>query len=60
MDFPMVRCAVEAGALTRHSWHYVIEDGDVHVFNAQRAAFIPASVATHIGASPYGGAIQSP
>ncbi len=60
MDYPMVRRAVEAGDLTLHGWHYVIEDGDVHVFDAQRAAFIPASVATHIGAGPYGGAIQSP
>ena len=60
MDYPMVRRAVEAGDLTLHGWHYVIEDGDVHVFDAQHAAFIPASVATHIGAGPYGGAIQSP
>ncbi len=60
MDYPMVRRAVEAGELTLHGWHYVIEDGDVHVFDAQRAAFIPASVATHIGAGPYGGAIQHP
>jgi carbonic anhydrase len=56
----MVRRAVEAGELTLHGWHYVIEDGDVHVFDAQRAAFIPASVATHIGAGPYGGTIQPP
>ncbi len=60
MDYPMVRRAVEAGDLTLHGWHYVIEDGDVHVFDAQHAAFIPGSVATHIGAGPYGGAIQSP
>lgn len=60
MDYPMVRRAVEAGELTLHGWHYVIEDGDVHVFDAQRGSFIPASVATHISAGPYGGAIPHP
>ncbi len=50
MDYPMVRRAVEAGRLTLHGWHYVIEEGDVHVFDARRGAFIPASVATHVGA----------
>ncbi len=55
MDYPMVRRAVEAGELTLLGWHYVIEDGDVHVLDARRGAFIPASVATHIDAGPYGG-----
>ena len=50
MDYPMVRRAVEAGGLTLHGWHYVIEDGDVHVFDAQRGEFIPASIASHSGA----------
>lgn len=58
MDYPMVGRAVAAGELTLHGWHYVIEDGDVHVFDARRGEFIPASVATHIGAGPYGGIIQ--
>lgn len=60
MDYPMVRRAVEAGRLTLHGWHYVIEDGDVHVFDALRGTFIPASVATSPGAVPHGGAISSP
>ncbi len=60
MDYPMVRRAVEAGELTLHGWHYVIEEGEVHVFDARQGVFIPASVATHIGAGPYGGAIQNP
>ena len=47
MDYPMVRRAVEAGELTLHGWHYVIEDGDVHVFDAQRGEFIPASIASY-------------
>lgn len=58
MDYPMVRRAVEAGQLTLHGWHYVIEEGDVHVFDAQRGTFIPASVATSSGASPQGDAIH--
>ena len=60
MDYPMVRRAVEAGELTLHGWHYVIEDGDVHVFDAQHGKFIPASIASHIGAGPYDGAIKHP
>jgi len=43
LGYPMVRRAIEAGHLTLHGWHYVIEDGDVHVFDAQAGAFIPAS-----------------
>ena len=51
MDYPMVRRAVESGELTLHGWHYVIEDGDVHIFDAKRGAFIPASIATDIGSA---------
>lgn len=43
MDYPMVRRAVESGRLSLHGWHYVIEEGDVHVFDARRGSFIPAS-----------------
>ena len=53
MDYPMVRRSVEAGLLTLHGWHYVIEDGEVHVFDAQRGDFVPASVSTHSGTGPY-------
>ncbi len=60
MDYPMVRRAVEAGRLTLHGWHYVIEEGDVHVFDALRGTFIPASLAASPGAGPHGGAISSP
>ena len=53
MDYPFVRRAVEAGHLSLHGWHYVIEDGEVHVFDARDGAFVPASLASHSGTGPY-------
>ncbi len=53
MGYPMVRREVEAGRLSLHGWHYVIEDGEVHVFDAEQGAFVPASVASHSGTGPY-------
>lgn len=43
MDYPMVRARVEAGELFLHGWHYVIEDGEVHVFDMRSGGFAPAS-----------------
>ncbi|MDZ5458874.1 carbonic anhydrase [Azohydromonas lata] len=53
MDYPMVRRRVQARELTLHGWHYVIEDGEVHVFDVRRGAFVPASRAEHSGTGPY-------
>jgi carbonic anhydrase len=53
MDYPMVRERVEAGVLGLHGWYYVIEDGEVHVFDVQRGGFVPASEAEHAGTGPY-------
>ena len=53
LDYPMVRRAVEAGRLQLHGWHYVIERGEVHVFDAQQGAFVPATEAGHSGTGPY-------
>lgn len=53
MDYPMVRERVEHRSLTLHGWHYVIEDGEVHVFDVQRGAFVAASDAEHAGTGPY-------
>lgn len=53
MDHPMVRSRVEGGQLTLHGWHYVIEDGEVHVFDAQQGDFVPASLASNSGTGPY-------
>jgi carbonic anhydrase len=53
MGYPMVRERVEAGLLALHGWHYVIEDGEVHVFDVKTGQFVPASSATHSGTGPY-------
>ncbi len=53
MDYPMVRERVEAGELALHGWHYVIETGQVHVFDAASGGFIPAQQAAHSGTGPY-------
>lgn len=53
MDYPMVRCSVEAGKLTLHGWHYVIEDGEIHIFDVHQGSFVPASIASSSGTGPY-------
>lgn len=53
MGYPMVRRRVEAGLLTLHGWHYVIEDGEVHVFDVRTGNFVPASQSAHSGTGPY-------
>jgi carbonic anhydrase len=53
MGYPMVRRRVEAGQLFLHGWHYVIEDGEVHVFDVERGRFVPASESEHSGTGPY-------
>jgi carbonic anhydrase len=58
MDYPMVRARVEAGTLALHGWYYVIEDGEIHVFDVNRGGFVPASQADNAGTGPY--AVASP
>ncbi len=53
MEYPMVRERIEAGQLTLHGWHYVIEDGEVHVFDVRSGTFVAASKAEHSGTGPY-------
>ena len=53
MEFPMVRSRVMAGKISLHGWHYVIEDGEVHVFDVGTGHFVAASVATNCGTGPY-------
>ena len=53
MDYPMVRERVNAGRLALHGWHYVIEEGEVHVFDVRAGGFVPASRATNSGTGPY-------
>lgn len=42
MDFPGVRERVEAGEIALHGWHYMIEDGAVHILDYERGEFVPA------------------
>ncbi|RQO53714.1 carbonic anhydrase [Paucibacter sp. KBW04] len=53
MDYPMVRARVERGEISLHGWHYVIEAGEVHVFDVKSGGFVPASKAVHSGDGPY-------
>lgn len=53
MNYPMVRSRVEDKKLSLHGWHYVIEEGEVHVFDVQSGQFLPASSASHSGHGPY-------
>ncbi|MDI1236912.1 MAG: carbonic anhydrase [Polaromonas sp.] len=53
MDYPMVRREVEKGALTLHGWHYVIEDGEIHIFDVRQGSFVPAAIASNSGTGPY-------
>jgi len=53
MAYPMVRRRVEQGRLFLHGWHYVIEEGEVHVFDVESGSFVPASAAAHSGTGPY-------
>lgn len=53
MAYPMVRDRVDAGQLTLHGWHYVIEDGEIHVFDVGVGQFVPACQADNAGTGPY-------
>lgn len=49
----MVRRRVEQHTLSLHGWHYVIEEGQVHVFDVFTGRFIPSSESAHSGTGPY-------
>ena len=53
MEYPMVRSRVESGQISLHGWHYVIEEGEVHVFDVKTGGFVPASRADNSGTGPY-------
>lgn len=53
MGYPMVRTRFEARRLALHGWHYVLEDGEVHVFDVKSGDFVPAAQAAHSGTGPY-------
>lgn len=53
MSYPMVSRRVDERRLALHGWHYVIEEGEVYVFDVQSGRFLPASQAPHSGTGPY-------
>lgn len=53
MGYPMVRERVEAGKLALHGWHYIIEDGEVHVFDVRKGSPVRAADSPHSGTGPY-------
>jgi carbonic anhydrase len=53
MAYPMVKERVTRGQLSLHGWYYVIEEGEVYVFDAQHGQFTAASLSTHSGTGPY-------
>ena len=53
MGYPMVAERVAQRRLFLHGWHYVIEEGEVHVFDVVSGKFVPASQSTHSGTGPY-------
>lgn len=40
MDFPNVRRRVEANQINLFGWHYLIEEGEVHIFDVERGEFV--------------------
>ena len=52
MGYPMVKRAVEDGRITLHGWHYVIEEGQVYVFDVTDGSFTPASIALSSSTGP--------
>ena len=52
MEFPMVRTRVLAGKISLHGWHYVIEDGEVNVFDVATGHFVAASARHHSSDGP--------
>lgn len=52
MGYPMVRQRVEEERISLHGWHYVIEEGQVYVFNVSDGSFTPASVAACSSTGP--------
>ena len=45
LGYPMVARGVKQGTLFLHGWHYVIEDGQILVFDVERGEFVPTDVA---------------
>ena len=42
MGYPMIHERVITKQLTLHGWYYVIEKGEIHIFDIEKKCFIPA------------------
>lgn len=51
MSYPMVARRVREGQLFLHAWYYVIEDGRVLVFDAERGGFEPLETVSAVPAA---------
>ena len=49
----LVQQQVLAYPLSLYGWYDVIEDGEIHVFDAKQGDFVPASLASNTGTGPY-------
>lgn len=43
LGYPFVAERAEAGTLSLHGWHYIIEDGQVLALDVERDAFVPVA-----------------
>ena len=48
MTYPMVQRRVEQGELFLHGWHYLLEEGQVLVFDAASGQFLPSEQLSHL------------
>jgi carbonic anhydrase len=48
MTYPMVQRRVEQGELFLHGWHYLLEEGQVLVFDAASGRFLPSEQLSHL------------
>jgi carbonic anhydrase len=53
MGCVMVRPRPETGKLTLQSQHDALQNGEIHVFDAEQADFMSATLASHVGTGPY-------
>jgi carbonic anhydrase len=48
LTYPMVQRRVEQGDLFLHGWHYLLEEGQVLVFDAASGSFVPSEQLSHL------------
>ena len=58
MTYPMVKRRVEQGELFLHGWHYLLEKGQVLVFDAACGEFVPSEQLSHLVDTASGASAQ--